>query len=155
MEIIMHLSDEQVNYVHNLKTTHKMSEYLQKLHQPSNGTTKMFSFRALMNFQMNEGEKIIIFINKWQQQLDVAILARNNIYELSKCEILMGTLSELWMTFISIHSEDKNLTLHNIIAKLKLDELRKRRSISQHEPSHMAMAASMKNNSGNFTKQRF
>ena len=155
MEIIMHLSDEQVDYVRDLKTAHNMWAYLKKIHQPSDGTTNFFSFRTLMNLQMNEGEYIDNFINKWQKQLDVAISAGNNIDELSKCEILMGALPQSWMTFVSIHSEDKDLTLQNVIAKLKQDELRRRRTSSQTETSHMAMAVSMKNNRGNFSKQKF
>ena len=59
------------------------------------------------------------------------------------------------MTFVSIHSEDKNLNLQNLVAKLKQDELRRKRTSSQHEASHMAMAASMRNNRGNFAKQNF
>ena len=64
MEIIMHLSDEQVDYVRNLQTTNEMWEYLRKIHQPSDGTTKRFSFRSLMNLQMKEGEHIDTFIMK-------------------------------------------------------------------------------------------
>ena len=155
MEIIMHLSDEQVDYVRNLHTANEMWEYLQKIHQPSDGTTKIFSFRSLMNLQMKEGEQIDTFIMKWQKQLDTAISSGNNIDEMSKCEILMGALPESWMTFVSIHSEDKNLNLQNLVAKLKQDELRRKRTSSQHEASHMAMAASMRNNRGNYGKQKF
>ena len=68
IEIIMHLSDEQVDYVRNLQTANEMWEYLRKIHQPSNGTTKIFSFRSLMNLQMKEGEQIDTFIMKWQKQ---------------------------------------------------------------------------------------
>ena len=56
MDIIMHLSDEQVDYVRNLQTTKEMWEYLQKIHQPPNGTSKNFSFRSLMNLEMEEGK---------------------------------------------------------------------------------------------------
>ena len=44
MEIIMHLSDEQVDYVRKIKTAHEMWDYLRKIHQPTDGTTKIFSF---------------------------------------------------------------------------------------------------------------
>ena len=80
MEIIMHLSDEQVDHVRDLETAQQMWEYLRKLHQPSDGTTKIFSYRTLMNLEMHEGE-----------QLD-AVKIGNNIDETSKCEILMGDL---------------------------------------------------------------
>ena len=72
-----------------------------------------------MNLQMKEGEHINTFIIKWQKQLDTTISSGNNIDEISKCEILMGARLESWMTFISIHSEDKNLNLQNLVAKLK------------------------------------
>ena len=67
----------------------------------------------------------------------------------------MGAPPQSWMTFISIHSEDKNLNLQNLVAKLKHDELRRKRTSSQHEASHMAMAASMRNNRGNLAKRKF
>mgnify|MGYP002775250692 FL=1 len=143
MEIIMHLSDEQVDHVRDLETAQQMWEYLRKLHQPSDGTTKIFSYRTLMNLEMHEGE-----------QLD-AVKIGNNIDETSKCEILMGALPSSWMTFVSIHSEDKDLNLQNLIAKLKQDELRRKRTNTQHEVSHMAMAASMRNQPRNFYKQKF
>ena len=74
---------------------------------------------------------------------------------MSKFEILMGPLPESWMTFISIHSEEKNLNLQNLVVKLKQDERRRKRMSSQHEASHMAIATSMRNNRGNFVKQKF
>ena len=92
---------------------------------------------------------------KWQKQLDTTIFSGNNINEISKCEILIRALPESWMTFVSIHSEDKNLNLQNLVAKLKQDELRRKRTSSQHEAGHMAMAASMRNNRGNFAKPKF
>ena len=49
MEIIKHLSDEQVDYVRNLQTTNKMWEYLRKIHKPSGGITNFFSFRSVKN----------------------------------------------------------------------------------------------------------
>ena len=64
----------------------------------------------------------------------------------------MGALPKSWMTFISIHSEDKNLNLQNLVAKLKQDELGRKRTSSQHKVGHMAMAASMRNNRDNFAK---
>ena len=111
MEIIMHLSDEQVDHVRDLETAQQMWEYLRKLHQPSDGTTKIFSYRTLMNLEMQEGEQLDVFISKWKKQLDAAVTAGNNIDETSKCEILMGALPSSWMTFVSIHSEDKDLNL--------------------------------------------
>jgi hypothetical protein len=53
IEIIMHLSDEQVDYV-----------CMHKIHQPSDEMTKMFSFRDSMNLQMNESKQIDNFISK-------------------------------------------------------------------------------------------
>ena len=67
----------------------------------------------------------------------------------------MGALPSSWMTFVSIHSEDKDLNLQNLIAKLEQDELRKKRTNTEHEASHMAMAASMRNQPINFYKQKF
>ena len=155
MEIIMHLSDEQVDHVRDLETAQQMWEYLRKLHQPSDGTTKIFSYRTLMNLEMQEGEQLDVFISKWKKQLDAAVTAGNNIDETSKCEILMGALPSSWMTFVSIHSEDKDLNLQNLIAKLKQDELRRKKTNTQHEVSHIAMAASIRNQPRNFSKQKF
>ena len=81
MEIIMHLSDEQVDHVCDLETAQQMWEYLRKLHQPSDGTTKIFSYRTLMNLEMQEGEQLDVFIRKWKKQLDAAVTAGNNIDE--------------------------------------------------------------------------
>ena len=52
MEITMHLNEEQVDHVRNLETAQQMWEYLRKLHQPSDGTTKIFSYRTLTNLEM-------------------------------------------------------------------------------------------------------
>jgi hypothetical protein len=77
MEIIMHLSDKQVDHVSNLKTPHEMWEYLRKLHQPLDGMTKVFSYRALMQLQTHEGEDLNTFIGNWKQPLDAAIIVDN------------------------------------------------------------------------------
>ena len=69
MEIIMHPSDEQVDYVRKIKMADEMWDYLCKIHQPTDGTTKIFSFPTLMNLQM-KGEQIDSFLLKWQKQLD-------------------------------------------------------------------------------------
>ena len=108
-----------------------------------------------MNLQMNEGEQIDTFIMKWQKQLDIAISSNNNIIEKFKCEILMEALLDSWMTFTSILSKEKYLNLQDLVAKLKQDELRSKRTSSQHEVSHMAMATSVRNNRGNFAKPKF
>ena len=88
MEIIMHLSDEQVDHVRDLETAQQMWEYLRKLHQHFDGTTIIFSYRTMMNREMHEGEQLDTFINKWKKQLDVVVTTCNNIEETSKCEIL-------------------------------------------------------------------
>ena len=148
MEIIMHLSDEQVDHVSSLKTAYEMWDHLRKLHQPSDGTTKIFSYRTLMNLQMHEGEDLDTFLSNWKKHLDAAITAGNIIEEISRCEILMGALPASWMAFVSIHSEDKALNLQNLIAKLKQDELRRKRANPQHEVHHTAMVASIRNQRG-------
>jgi hypothetical protein len=53
IEIIMHPSDEQVDYV-----------CMHKIHQPSDEMTKFIAFRAFMNLQMNEGKQIEHVISK-------------------------------------------------------------------------------------------
>ena len=147
MEIIMHLSDRQVDHVRSLGSARAMWDHLKQLHQPSDGTTKIFSYRTLMNMEMREGEPTDTFISNWQRQLDAAISAGNIIDETSKCEILMGSLPESWITFVSIHSNEKDLNLQTLIAKIKQDELRRKKPNGQTDTSHtshMAMAASMR-----------
>ena len=123
MELIMHLSEEQVDHIRDLETPKEMWEYPRKLHQPSDGKTKIFSYKTLLNLEMREGEQLDTFISKWKKQPDAAITTGNNLDETSKCEILMGALPSSWMTFVSIHSEDKDLNLQNLIANLKQDKL--------------------------------
>ena len=41
-----------------------------------------------------------------ERQLDAAISGGNIIDETSKCKILMGSLPESWITFVSIHSNE-------------------------------------------------
>ena len=102
----MHLGDRQVDHVRSLGSARTMWDHLQQLHQPSDGTTKIFSYRTLMSMDMREGEPTNTFISNWQRQLDAAISAGNIIDETSKCEILMGSLPESWITFVSIHSNE-------------------------------------------------
>ena len=59
------------------------------------------------------------------------------------------------MTFVSIHNEDNDLNRQNLIAKLKQDKMRTKRTNTQHEVIDMAMAASMRNQPRNFSKQKF
>ena len=145
MEIIMYLSDEQVDHVSSLKTAHEMWEHLRKLHQPSDGTTKIFSYRALMNLQMHEGEDLDTFLRTWKKHLDAAITSGNTIEEISRCEILMGALPSSWMAFVSIHNEEKGLNLQNLFAKLKQDELRRKRANLEQESNHTTLVASIRN----------
>ena len=145
MEIIMHLSDEQVEHVSSLRKTHEMWEHLRKLQQPSDGTTKIFSYRALMNLQMHEGEDLDTFLRTWKKHLDAAITSGNTIEEISRCEILMGALPSSWMAFVSIHSNDKDINLQNLIAKLKQDDLRRKRANLEEESNHTTSVASIRN----------
>ena len=50
MEIIMHLSNEQVDYVQNLQAANEMWEYLRKIYQPSDGRTKFFFIQIINEF---------------------------------------------------------------------------------------------------------
>ena len=93
---------------------------------------------------MREGEPMDTVIRNWQRKLNVAISAGNIIDETSKCEILMGSLPESWITFMSIHSNEKDINAQILIAKIKQDELRKKKPNSQIDRSRMAMAASMR-----------
>ena len=104
-----------------------MWDHLKQLHQPSDGTAKIFSYRTLMNMEMREGEPTDTFISNWQRQLDAAISAGNIIDETSKCEILMSSLPESWITFVSIHSNEKDLNLQTLIAKNKQAELQRKK----------------------------
>ena len=45
-----------------------------------------------MNMQMSEEEQIDAFINKWIKQVYATIARRNNIDEISKCEVLISLL---------------------------------------------------------------
>ena len=72
MEVIMHLSDRQVDHVRSLGFVWEMWYHLQQLHQPPNSMTKIFSYWTLMNMEMFEGEPTYTFISNWQKQLGVA-----------------------------------------------------------------------------------
>ena len=81
----------------------------------------------LMNMEMREGEPMDTVIRNWQRKLNVAISAGNIIDETSKCEILMGSLPESWITFMSIHSNEKDINAQILIAKIKQEELRRKK----------------------------
>ena len=58
----MHLNNEKGDHVHDLEIAQEMCEYPRKLHQPTNGKTKILSYKTMMNLEMHEGEKLDTFI---------------------------------------------------------------------------------------------
>ena len=52
----------------------------------------------------------------------------------------MGALPSTWMAFVSIHNEDKDLNLQNLITKLKQE-----RANLEQESNHTTLVASIRN----------
>ena len=73
IEFIMHLSDEQVDFVKDLKSSKEKWDTLKERHEPSNRTTKINTLRNLLTMEMNEDNSIDTLIRNWQMALDLAL----------------------------------------------------------------------------------
>jgi hypothetical protein len=63
-----------------------------------------------------------------------------------KIDILLGALPSSWSPFIVVNGADSNLTLQNLISKLKQEDLRRRvTNQASTDASNMAMVATMRN----------
>ena len=104
---------------------------------------------------MKEDDSLDTFISKYQSAYDTAISTSNKIDEEMKVDIMFGALPTSWGPFIVIHGADPTLSLQNLVSKMKQEDLprRKRQNVS-HNP-HMAMIATMKNQRGNFNRNKF
>ena len=63
IEIIMHLSDEQVDLVKDLGSSKEIWDTLKERHEPSDRTTKINTLRNLVTMEMHEDESIDALIH--------------------------------------------------------------------------------------------
>ena len=143
MEIIMHLSDDQVDFIKDLKSSKEIWDTLKERHEPSDRTTKIYTLRNLVTMEMNESDSIDIFIKNWQFSLDAALSAGNNIDEEMKFDLILGSLPDSWDTFITTHGNDKSSNIRDWFAKMRREELRRRKPKSQIDES-TAMVATIR-----------
>ena len=141
----IHISYRHVDLIKNLKFSKEIRDLLNDIYAPSNGITKVMSLRHFMTLQMNEKDSVDSFINKYYSTYDNASLAGNNIEEDMKIDILLGALPSSWSSFIVVNGADSNLTLQNLISKLKQDDLGRRGATNQAsmDVSSMAMVATI------------
>jgi hypothetical protein len=151
-EIIMHISDRHVDLIKDLESSKEISDTLKDIYAPSDRITKVMSLRHFTTLQMREEDSIDYFINKYYSAYDNASSAGNKIEEDMKIDILLGALPSSWSPFIVVNGADSNLTLQNLISKLKQEDLRRRRVTDQAstDASNMAMVATMRNQKSNF-----
>ena len=151
-EIIMHISDRHVDLIKNLKSSKEIWDTLKDIYAPSNRITKVMLLRHFMMLQMKDEDSIDSFINKYYSTYDNASLVGSNIEEDMKIDILLGALPSSWSSFIVVNGADSNLTLQNLISKLKQDDLGRRGATNQAsmDVSSMAMVATIKNQKSNF-----
>ena len=64
MELVMHLTDEQIDLVKELETSKEIWDALKERHEPSDRTTKINTLRHLVTLEMEESEGIHTFITK-------------------------------------------------------------------------------------------
>jgi hypothetical protein len=126
-EIIMHISDRHVDLIKDLESSKEISDTLKDIYAPSDRITKVMSLRHFTTLQMREEDSIDYFINKYYSAYDNASSAGNKIEEDMKIDILLGALPSSWSPFIVVNGADSNLTLQNLISKLKQEDLRRRR----------------------------
>ena len=151
MEIIMHLSDDQVDFIKDLETSKEIWDTLKERHEPSDRTTKIYTLRHLVTMEMNESDSIDIFIKNWQSALDAALSAGNKIDEEMKFDLILGSLPDSWDTFITTHGNDKSSNIRDLFVKMRREELRRRKPKFQNDGS-TAMAATIRQH-GQSTQQ--
>ena len=66
IELVMHLTDEQIDLVKDLETSKEIWDALKERHEPSDRKTKINTLRHLVTLEMEESEGIHTFIRKWQ-----------------------------------------------------------------------------------------
>ena len=64
MELVMHLTDKQIDLVKDLETSKEIWDALKERHEPSDRTTKINTLRHLVTLEMEESEGIHTFIRK-------------------------------------------------------------------------------------------
>ena len=62
MELVMHLTDEQIDLVKELETSKEIWDALKERHKPSDRTTNINTLKHLVTLEMEESEGIDTFI---------------------------------------------------------------------------------------------
>ena len=148
IEIIMHLSDEQVDLVKDLKSSKEIWDTLKERHEPSDRTTKINTLRNLVTMEMNEDDSIETLIRNWQSALDSALSAGNKIDEDMRYDMILGSLPDSWDNFVTTHGSDDTSDIKTLFAKMRREELRRKKPRSKNDGS-IAMAATMRGQQGN------
>jgi hypothetical protein len=143
IEIIMHLSDEQVDLVKDLESSKEIWDTLKDRHEPSDRMTKINTLRSLVTMEMQEEESIDTLIRNWQSALDSALSAGNKIDDEMKYDLILSSLPVSWDNFVTTHGNDDKSNLKNLFAKMRREELRRKKPRFQNDGS-IAMAASMR-----------
>ena len=155
MELVMHLTDEQIDLVKDLETSKEIWDALKERHEPSDRTTKINTLRHLVTLEMEESEGIDTFIRKWQLALEQALSAGNKIDEDMKFDLILGALPDSWDTFVTTHGNDDTSNMKNMFLKMKREEIRRIKGKAKHNDGSMAMSAITRFQKSNFSKPRF
>ena len=103
MELVMHLTDEQIDLVKELETSKEIWDALKERHKPSDRTTNINTLKHLVTLEMEESEGIDTFIRTGQLALEQAVLVGNKIDEDMKFDLILGALPDSWDTFVTTH----------------------------------------------------
>jgi hypothetical protein len=123
IEIIMHLSDEQVDLVKDLESSKEIWDTLKDRHEPSDRMTKINTLRSLVTMEKQE-ESIDTLIHNWQSALDSTLSAGNKTDDEMKYDLILGSLPVSWDNFVTTHGNDDKSNLKNLFAKMRREELR-------------------------------
>ena len=153
----MHFNDDQMDLVKELGSMKEIWDTLKERHEPSNRTTKINTLRNLVTMEMHEDESIDTLIRNWQSALDSAVSEGNKIDEEMRYDLILGSLPVSWDNFVTTHGNDDKSNLKNLFAKLRREEVRRKKPRFQTDGS-IAMAATMRSqgNQSNYSRyQKF
>lgn len=103
-EIVLHLSDKQVQLIRLITTSKEMWDFLKREYEHTDLPSQVTLLKRLINLEMKDEQSADTFVDDWQTLLDNAVISGVVIPETLQTMLLLAALPSTWRSFITTKS---------------------------------------------------
>ncbi|MCO5567452.1 hypothetical protein L7F22_021143 [Adiantum nelumboides] len=140
-EITLHLGDKQLQLVRQTKTAKEMWTVLKQQYQRTNVVSRVLLHKQLNELTMKVFPSTDVFLDAWQKANDDLLIAGLVLPEEIQVTILLAALPDDWQSFITTHSTNSTLTVNELLALIRQEDLLRGKSTATNTHTSMSMAA--------------